>query len=160
MTLDLKTIVSKTAPILGNAIASSSPIGAMAVSLIGAAFGVKSNNPIEIAQAVQNDPDHDTKLLQIEDNHLDALALANSTDYKTEVGDRENARDELVPQAKTFMQSLSIIVTLGFFMIFILLFCEFINVDATEKDLLSMLLGVLIGKWSTIIDFWFGSSRK
>lgn len=159
MTINLKEIVSKAAPILGAAISSTSPIGAMAVSLISALFGVKTTDPQELVKAIQDDPDHDIKLLQIQNSHLDALALANSEDYKIEVEDRENAR-EILPQAKEFMQWVTICVTVGFFGVFTLLVSQYVNIDNTEKDLISMLIGVLISKWSTIIDFWFGSSRK
>jgi len=51
------------------------------------------------------------------------------------------------------------LVTLGFFAALFLLFMPW-QLNGDEKNLLSMLVGMLASKWQTIIDFFFGSSRN
>lgn len=74
-----------------------------------------------------------------------------------------NEKDQKIPTdpvLKSFLRHLTYLITIGFFSIVIILFYGANTINPSEKDLISMLFGVLIGKWSTIIDFWFGSSRK
>lgn len=80
-----------------------------------------------------------------------------SNDYATEVDDRKNARQYGVGY-KDFLRWMAYLVTFGFFAALFLLFIP-LNLDSEEKNLLSMLVGMLASKWQTIIDFFYGSSR-
>lgn len=57
-----------------------------------------------------------------------------------------------------FLKNMAYLVTFGFFCALFLLFFPW-ALGGDEKNLLSMLVGMLASKWQTIIDFFFGSSR-
>jgi len=65
-----------------------------------------------------------------------------------------------IPQIRVFLRHLTYLVTVGFFFVLAAAFLNKADMDPSKRDLISMLIGVLISKWSTIIDFWFGASRK
>jgi len=74
----IKRVVSKTAPILGNALG---PAGGVAGSLIAAALDVEPE-PNAIAQALERDPTAAIKLQQLQNDHrerLEAMTLEAET---------------------------------------------------------------------------------
>ncbi len=86
------------------------------------------------------------------------LAKIASTDYYTEVSDRVDAR-KYSSEYKDFLRHMAYVITLGFFAALALMFLPIV-VDNSEKELLSMLIGMLVSKWQTIIDFFYGSSSR
>lgn len=56
---------------------------------------------------------------------------------------------------RNFLRRMAAIVTLGFFGCLFLLFYQGTNLNPTEQNLLSMLIGMLASKWQTIIDYLF-----
>ncbi len=68
--------------------------------------------------------------------------------------DEKNAR-----LYRGFLRHMAYLVTLGFFGVLMMLFVP-IGYDPNERELLSMLIGMLVSKWSTIIDFFYGSSKN
>lgn len=61
--------------------------------------------------------------------------------------------------SRDFQRHIAYLVTLGFFGCLIMLFIP-ITVTSTQRDLLSILIGMLASKWQTIMDFYFGNSKK
>ncbi len=83
LTHDLIPLVLKAAPTLASVLGS--PFAGVAVSLIEQAFGVSSNTPDVLANAIVSDPAAAEKLKALELQHAEALtSLANA--------DRSNAR--------------------------------------------------------------------
>jgi hypothetical protein len=148
-------IVGKAAPLLASVLGS--PLAGVAVSLIAQAFGIRSQDVAELAHTISGDPDATRKLEAIEYAHEEMLQKIASTDYATEVDDKKNAR-QYGGMYKDFMRNFAYLVTMGFFVALFLLFIP-LNLGAEEKNLLSMLVGMLASKWQTIIDFFYGSSR-
>ena len=83
-------IISKAAPILGSILLS--PMSGVALSFLANAFGVNSKDVKAITQAIENDPESDIKLRQIELQHTQTLAEIASQNYLAEVDDRKSAR--------------------------------------------------------------------
>lgn len=156
MLSELISIVEKSAPLLASALGS--PVAGIAVSLIENAFGITQSNPTQLAAAVSADPDAVAKLKALEFQHEDELKTIASTSYGIEVQDRENAR-AMAAQFKNFMRHLAYLVTAGFFAAIFLLFFPVTTFTSDEKQLLAMLIGMLVSKWQTIIDFFYGSSN-
>lgn len=152
---DILPFVSKAAPLLGSVLGT--PLAGVAISLIANAFGVNPKDISGISSALSADPEAAIKLKTIEFEHAETLAKVASTDYATEVEDRKDAR-QYGGLYKDFLRHMAYLVTLGFFAALFLLFLP-LQVTEEEKNLLSMLVGMLASKWQTIIDFFFGSSR-
>lgn len=53
---------------------------------------------------------------------------------------------------------LVVTTTLGFFALLALLF--FYELPAVTKDILQVMLGGVLGQWTTIISYYFGSSHR
>jgi drug/metabolite transporter (DMT)-like permease len=48
-------------------------------------------------------------------------------------------------------------VVIGFFSLLILLI--FIAIPETNKDILNLTIGALLGSFATVVQYWFGSSK-
>jgi hypothetical protein len=87
---ELGKTVAKFAPTLGALLPV--PGGAAIGAAIASAFGGDINKPEELAAKVQVDPQAAIKLAEIQANLQIGMRQAVSEDYKTEVADRNSAR--------------------------------------------------------------------
>lgn len=71
--------------------------------------------------------------------------------------DAQYKNREMTPHS--FLRVMAYLVTIGFFGSLVMLFLP-ITVSSTQRELLSMLIGMLASKWQTIIDFYYGNSKK
>jgi hypothetical protein len=151
-------VVSKVAPLLGSVLGT--PLAGVAISLMSQAFGVNPSDLNALNNAISESPEAAIKLKTLEYEHAETLAKIASTDYDTEVEDRKDARElAKTVDYKDFLRHMAYIVTAGFFCALLLLFCP-IPINPQGRELLSMLVGMLVSKWQTIIDFFYGSSRS
>lgn len=148
-------LVSGAAPLLASVLGT--PLAGVGISLLSRYFSVDPKNIGELDAAIRSDPEASLKLKTLEYDNAEMLQKISSMDYATEVDDRKNARAYSLPY-KAFISHMAYIVTLGFFAALFLLFLP-LNLSGDEKNLLSMLVGMLASKWQTIIDFFYGSSR-
>lgn len=148
--------VSKIAPLLGSVLGT--PLAGVGISLLANLFHVDPKNVKALHEAIDADPEAKLKIKTLEYDHAETLAKIASSDYATEVDDRKSARSSAVLY-KDFLRHMAYLVTIGFFAALVLLFCP-IPVNSNTRELLSMLVGMLASKWQTIIDFFYGSSRK
>ena len=159
---DIKKVVSKAAPLLGSAISATNPLAGVAISLLGNAFGVEGNNKKDILKRIKSDPEAALKLQKIEHDHVESLKRIAAENYKTEVEDRKDARETSVKSSKkyrSFLRWFAALVTVGFFCISAaLMFVPLVDINPSEKEFIAMLVGVLVSKWQTIVDFFYGSS--
>lgn len=58
------------------------------------------------------------------------------------------------------LKQLAMVTTIGFFLALLMLFYPLTQISSSEEQLISMLIGMLVSKWQTIIDFYFGSSHQ
>lgn len=148
--------ISKAAPLLGSLLGT--PFAGVVISLIASAFGVNPKDLGALADKLSS-PDAQIKLKELEMTHAETLTQIAASSYATEVDDRKDARKNAVLY-KDFLRHMAYLVTLGFFMALALLFMPVTTYDPNERELLSMLIGMLVSKWQTIIDFFYGSSRN
>lgn len=153
----LLALVSKSAPVLGTILGS--PLAGVGVSLLAALFHCQPKDINSIMAAASADPDADAKLKQLELEHSETLAAIFEQNYGIEVEDRMSAR-QAAPLYKDFLRHMAYLVTCGFFGALILMFFPLPMTNSTERELLSMLIGMLVSKWQTIIDFYYGSSSS
>jgi len=154
---DLIKLVTGYAPELGAALAG--PAGGLVGTLVASVFGGSKDNPEELIKRIQTDPEAPIKLKTLEYQHQEELAKLKLNDYQVEVNDRVDARKYGI-EYKDFMRRMAYIVTAGFFVALFVLFCPQVNLNTDEKQMMSIVLGMLVGKWQTIIDFFYGSSHK
>lgn len=156
---DLVPLIERAAPTLSSVLLS--PFASIVVSLISHAFGQNSND-VSSLKKVLSDPtlvEQNTLLLrELESAHAAQFVLLSSQDYKTEVDDRMNARQQAV-LFKDFLRHMAYVITAGFFIALFMLFAP-ITITEDEKNLLYLLVGMLASKWQTIIDFFYGSHHK
>ena len=150
----LLSAVGSAAPLLASVLGS--PLAGVAVSLVSQAFGVPSNNVDQLVAAIGTTPDAAAKLKQLEYDHLTTLMQIQSTGFQLQVQDKQDARKYMLIN-KNFLKIFAIIVTLGFFSVMFLMFTR-LDISPVEKNLVSMLVGMLASKWQTIVDFYYGSS--
>lgn len=148
-------LVSEAAPMLASVLGT--PLLGVGISLLNRYFSISSKDTSVLYDAIRLDPEASLKLKTLEYENAELLEKISSMDYATEVDDRKNARFYSLPY-KNFIGHMAYIVTLGFFAALFLLFLP-LNLSGDEKNLLSMLVGMLASKWQTIIDFFYGSSR-
>ena len=153
---ELIKAVETSAPLLASALGS--PIAGLVLSLVAHTFGVDSNKVDELTSIVRGNPDAASKLKALELQHSETLSKISSSDYENEVRDRINARAN-AELYRDFLRYMAYFVTGGFFGILILMFIPF-SFNPNQRELLSMLVGMLVSKWQTIIDFFYGSSHK
>lgn len=151
---DLFPLVNKSAPLLAGVLGS--PLAGVAVSLIANAFGANTQDIRTLVETINNDPDCDAKLKQAELTHAETLMKINSDNFALQVQDKQDAR-KYAGQYKDFLRHLAYLVTFGFFGALLMVFFP-LEISPEEKNLLSLLVGMLASKWQTIIDFFFGSS--
>lgn len=143
---DLGKQVADYAPLLGGAIAG--PSGAVIGKLLASKFGTLEN-PVEISEAINADPEAHMKLKEVESNNrveLERMYLRDRQDA------RASHKDSYMPDV------LSIGLTLLIVLIIHLLFFQPIPTGA--KEVLFMLLGVAVKEWGGAMQYWFGTTRS
>lgn len=133
-----------------------STIGGLVGKGVAAALGVEAT-PQAVATAIQADPNAAAvKLAQIE---------AETKAKDAELADIANARATTVQLAQTGSPIaygapvVSIVITVGFFVLMFMLFFVRVDIPPTVFQLLSLLLGVVASQFSQVGNYWLGSSE-
>jgi hypothetical protein len=170
---DIAGTVTKAAPMLGTLLGG--PVGGAiggVISLIGSALGLSpaETTPDKVSQMLSVDPQAAVKLAEIESTHkirIQELLLEQDRlvidGMKAEFQDTASARQRQVDITKaTGKQDINIyilawVVVLGFFGLTSLLI--FHSVPKDQNDVVFMLFGGLVSGFSTVLGYFFGSSR-
>lgn len=159
---DIKTLaetVFKYSPLLANAIGS--PLSGIVTSLVSSLFNVTPEN---LNAVIASNPDSEATLKKFEMQHQEELAKIASTDFSIEVDDRKNARDREIKETQLLgrrdwvMDTIAIVVVLGFFSMSMVV--ALTKMDLSDHDVLFMLIGQLSAGFLGILSFFFGSIRK
>ena len=148
--------VFKFAPLLASALVG--PVGGVFLTLLTNTLGHGAGD-LEGLSKQLNDPAQSAYnadvLKKIENEHREELAKLASSDFALQIQDTQDARKQAVI-FKDFLRHFAYLITVGFFLALFLLFIP-LNISGEEKNLLSMLVGMLASKWQTIVDFFFGN---
>ena len=155
--MDWKSLVKTIAPTIGTALLG--PAGGIAVKYLGEKFLSKSDaTEQDVAEAVLGASPE--KLLDLKKMDADFKVRMRELDidvYKLEVQDRQSARElakiNMWPQI-----ILSVLYTVGYFVMLGLFMAGKINVVTEFKAEFNIVLGVMTAAQVKIMDFWFGSS--
>ncbi len=152
---DLGEKVKKFAPSLGMLLTGN--LYGAASSALAAAFGGDANNPDDLAQRIDQDPQAQIKLAEIESNFKLAMRNADVEEYKTQVGDVQNARQRVIELAKAGIRDymteiLALLIIAGYF---VLNYHFAASTDHESKQVLQSLRDLAI----LVASYYFGSSR-
>lgn len=161
---DWKDLVKGVAPVLGGAIGG--PFGGVAVKFIADALlgeSAKDKNPEELEAMVEdamksNSPDLLAKLKQIDADFKIKMKELGISESKLWFDDVKDARDRNVKLNDYTPAILAFLVTFGFFGVLgVFMFAE---IPKASETVLNIMLGSLGTAWTSIIGFYFGSSRS
>ena len=159
----IKGLVTKVAPILGNAILPG--VGGIAGSIVAEVLGADPEDPAEIEMKLANaTPEQIKELKQAAMQHKERLTELAIEQEKTYLADRQDARQRELELTKTTgkrdtnLYILAWTVVVSFFLtVGILIFAD---IPEGQNEILYMLLGVLGTGFITVIQYFFGSSKS
>lgn len=148
-------VIKAGAPLLGGALFG--PAGSVIASMISGKFGMSPDaTPDQVLTAIKGDPDAALKLRQIETTHIERLQELENERLRIETVDVQNARnvhkDSWVPWALTF--------TLVAMVSGIVAALLWVAIPEDNKEVVYLVVGQLIGAFSTAIAYWLGSSKS
>ena len=154
-----KQILGTVAPLLGNAVGG--PMGGMAMSLIAEKLGLEPDaTDKQVHRAIENMPPED--YAKIKAAELDLKARLKELDIEEErihAKDRASARSSNLASGRWTADILAFIVTFGFLGALVAFFFAGLELSATVKDPLLILIGVLGASFKDVMQYFFGSSR-
>lgn len=149
---DIGRQVASAAPVLGAALGG--PVGGAAGALIASVFGVE-NTPDAVDKAIKSDPESALKLRELEQRHEQSLRRMDIDEHKAEMIDTQQARtthhDSWVPWA----------LTLALVLMVSSMVASLVSLEIPEgnREVVYLIVGQLIGAFSTAISYWLGSSK-
>lgn len=156
MAFDWKKVgqkVADVAPMLGTALGG--PAGAALGAIVASTLGT-ANNPDEVLAKLQADPDALLRIKELEQQERDSIRSHTLAMAQAELADQQQARqvhkDHWMPAALTIALAVMIsLISTGLF---------FVIVPESSKEVLFLIVGQLLGAFSTGVAFWLGSSRS
>jgi len=167
-----RSLVSQGVPLIGGLLGG--PAGAVAGKMVAGLFGVDPENPEEVMNAVQGDPEAIAKIRRFEQEHQRKLQELQLEETKAFLADIDSARSrEAAIVAATggkdhHLYYLAYIVVGAFFLLTILLVIGEMKLfggvsKAAEKlgenPLIMMIVGGLISGFTQVLSYFFGSSK-
>lgn len=148
-------VIKAGAPLLGGALFG--PAGSVIASIISGKFGMSpESTPDQVMTAINGDPDAALKLREIETTHVERLQELENEKLRIETADVQSARgihkDSWVPWALTF--------TLVAMVSGIVAALLWVAIPEDNKEVVYLVVGQLIGAFSTAIAYWLGSSKS
>lgn len=158
----IKNIVEKVAPVLGNAILPG--VGGTAGALLAQVLGGDSSNPEELLKKVQNmTPEQIAAVQAAADKHEEVLLGMSVERDKMYLADTASARTREVEMTKATgrrdlnLYVLAWTVVTGFFGLCVALMK--MTLPPGSNDVIYMLFGALVGGFTTVLGYFFGSSK-
>lgn len=148
---NLIDFVSKSAPLLGTLLGS--PVAGIGISLLASHLGVDPKTPDAILASLQNDPQADLKLKNLEDEHSVEMAKVAVSQFQIEASDKSSARE----MAISTHDKVPTILAIGFLLAYAAIQAYCVSHTNSTNDIISARFqDILI----MIISFYFGSSHE
>lgn len=155
--MSLGSILRAVAPVLADLLPG--PLGGAVGKVIAEAIGKPGATEAEIEKTlVDADPELLLKLKAAENDFILRMKEKGVDLEKIAADDRANAR---AMQVQTRAKSPAVLATVlmgGFFITFGLLFC--VEPPTGSKEAIMLMVGALIARSGTVVDFFFGSSTS
>jgi len=166
----LGSIIAKSAPLLGGVLGG--PAGAAIGSVIAAKFGGSVDDPTDLINRIEGDPDAKMKLLEIQSNNevelqrIHMMMAENELKYayleiENENKDRDSARQREAALAQAGQRDitpaiLAYLLTTGVFIALYYLFTQ--SVPSDNKDIIVSIVSALTTVWVAAMAYYHGSS--
>jgi hypothetical protein len=158
MTNIIANIIGNVAPTIAKAL--DGPLTGSAVSFICNALGLPTDtSEAAIAQTIQNNPQALVELKKAELAFQQHLSDNQIELYKSTLADKDSARNMRTQLRDRFPDFLAFLIVMGFFSVIYLVWVKDM-VPPDTKDLANVLFGIAGAKFSSVVDFYFGSSRE
>lgn len=149
-----KKIISIGAPLLGGALGG--PAGAAIGQVVASQFGITDEDPAKVLAAITADPEARLKLTELEFRHSERLIELENEHFKLQSADTQQARvthkDHWMPSVLTCILALMVALMVAALI--------WISIPPDNKEVVYLMVGQLIGGFSTAIAYWLGSSRS
>jgi len=167
-----RSLVSLGAPLIGGLLGG--PGGAVAGKMLAGLFDVDPENPMEVMNAIQGDPEAIAKIRHFEQEHKTKLQELQIEETKAFLADLDSARRrEAAIVAATgekdiHLYYLAYIVVAAFFALTALLVIGQMGISASankaaeelgKNPLIMMIVGGLISGFTQVLSYFFGSSK-
>jgi hypothetical protein len=157
---DLGKTVAKFAPLLGAVL----PVpGGLAIGqAIAAAFGGDINNPSDLINRIQLDPDASVKLKQIESNERIEIERLAVDRIRAQNEDRDSARRREIETKDKIPGQLAMIFTGGYLLMIALVvfLIKFANLNSVEEKVVELALMGLTNAEMLILAYYYGAANK
>ena len=149
---DLGKKIIDLSPEIG--LALSGPGGAAIGAILASQFG-SGKEPEAVSAAISADPEAAVKLQQIKAEHDGLIASLARDKYLAALQDVQDARKQ---HADHWMPSV-LTVTLTVMVSAIMTALIYVQVPDSNKDVVYLIVGQIIGAFASSISYWIGSSR-
>ena len=163
--MNFTQIIKTIAPWIGTAIGG--PFGSIAVETACSIFGLSDKTEDSLKKAISGASPEQLKALKDADQpfalKMQELGFNQVKDLEQVAAeDRKDARGLLVQIRSWVPAALSVVITLGFFLLLLGMMTD--NLSIKDSQALLILLGSLATAFAQVMNFWFGttsnSSRK
>jgi hypothetical protein len=135
-----------------------------AISSLGKAFGLGSNpTPDALHAAIAADPQAASKAMIAEQDFILQQRGQDIEELKINLADVQSARDrevkitQVTGKKDLSMEVLGWIIVVGFFTILVVRM--FVTIPPTQVENVGMMIGALIGAFTTVVGYKYGSSK-
>lgn len=158
MEANWKKIIKTVAPAIGTAL--DTPATGLVLKYVAERLLDNSNaSEDEVLEYFMNANSDDLNRIRDLDSDFELEMKGLNIDvFALEVEDRISARRLFKVNQKPQVV-LSIIFVTGFFIVLYYVTIGKLTIDPAVRDILMMLMGLLVREMTTIMQFWFGSSR-
>ena len=167
-----RSLISQGAPLIGGLLCG--PAGAVAGKMVSGLFDVDPENPEEVMNVIQGDPEAITKIRGFEQEHKTKLQELQIEETKAFLADiysarrRETAIVAATDEKDRNLYQLAYIVVGAFFALTALLVVGHMGIfdkagelskKLGESPLIMMIVGGLISGFTQVLSYFFGSSK-
>jgi hypothetical protein len=165
-----RSLISQGAPLLGGLLGG--PAGAAAGKMVAGLFGADPDNPDEVMNAIQGDPEAMAKIRRFETKHQEKLQELQLEETKAFLADVDSARQReaaivaATGEKDTHLYVLAYIVVGAFFALTAYLAYGQLNpaksetaIDLSQNPLIMMIVGGVIAGFTQVLSYFFGSSK-
>lgn len=158
--MDWQALLKTVAPWIGTAIAG--PLGGMALTAAGAAFGISKPTTERLEAALAGMSPEQSIALQSADQtfqaHMAELGYKSIADLEAlAAADRKDARAMQIAKPSRVPAILTVIVTVGYFGVLFGMMSQVLHIQESQVGL--MMLGSLTTAWGTCLAYWLGTTR-
>lgn len=154
--MKLGSLLKSLAPTIASA--AGGPMAGMAVKMAATKLGIPNATANEIEDLIEREPEKAVVLKQADKEFKDRIREMeiDLEAFKTEVGDRKDAREKFSDDLTPKVFCLLALILYGAYVMVVTI----MPLDANSETVISLVLGQLSGILGTCAAFFYGGSKK